>query len=104
MSTDNFGKDPRAQTIAGWIAALEIFAKYAKDGLQTHLDTGADHDILWLQDEPKPLEVEDDAEIHLDEDGVEVQVWPPHSAEDAAMLDALAFHWDTDNESWAKFV
>ena len=44
--SDHYLKDPRANTIDGWIAALEIFAKYV-DRAKYHY-MSAEHDILYI--------------------------------------------------------
>lgn len=92
--SDNYLKDPRANTIEGWIAALQIFAKYRPKGLQDRLETHAEHDILFVCDKPEPVDQDEEGE----------PAFAPEHQEDAAALDGLGFHWDSDGDCWSKFT
>lgn len=92
-------KDPRANTFEGWIEAMKIFAKYAKNGLKSRVDTAGEHDIFYLPSEPKPDDVArtPDGEVFL--------YWEDESKRtDADILDGLGYHWDTDVDCWAKYT
>lgn len=91
--SDNYGKDPRARTINGWIAALEIFGKYVPRDEYHYV--AAEHDIFYIADKPAPLSCEL-------KHGDYVCEWADDVRADAEMLDALGFHWDGDSNSWAK--
>lgn len=95
--SDNYLKDPRANTFEGWMIALSIFAKYNEKGVAGRLETASEHDILYLPSKPEPLSAED-------EDGDGECTWPDETKADAELLDALGFHWDTDVDCWAKFT
>jgi hypothetical protein len=96
--SDDYLSDPRANTFEGWIAALAIFSKYHDKGMQGHLSTGSEHDILYLSDKPAPLSVDED------DDGEAVEEWAEETKADADMLNALGFHWDDEVDCWAKFT
>lgn len=91
--TDNYLKDPRARTIEGWIAALQIFSKYV-GGLQAYLPVCAEHDILFLPAFPPAIGRTG---------GDEYQFAPEHE-EDAKTLRGLGFHWSSEGDCWAKFT
>lgn len=80
--TDNYLKDPRADTFEGWAAALAIFQKYEPKGPQARFMCDAQHDILYCPAKPDPK---------VDE-------------EDAKTLRGLGFHWASDVDCWAKFT
>lgn len=92
---DNYPKDPRADTFAGWQAALAIFAKYQTKGLEDRLDTAAEHDCLYLPAKPEPLR---------DRNDKDEWVWPKETEADAHELRGLGFHWASDCGCWAKFT
>jgi hypothetical protein len=88
----DYGTDPRACTIEGWIAALQILAKYVTP--KVPFSTGAEHDILYLGPGPEPLDVNDDGEY----------IWPADQLDDALELDRLGFHYNLECDSWAKLT
>lgn len=96
--SDHYLKDPRANTYGGWIAALEILAKY-DGGLERHMSTWSEHDILYLHGGPEPKS------FRYDEENSEtVCEWDHDTAPDVETLERLGFHWDSDVECWAKFT
>jgi hypothetical protein len=92
-------KDPRANTFEGWIAALTIFSKYNKSGLQGRMDTASEHDILYLSTVPAPTSAR-----HDEDEGETVCEWDEAVKEDVQILTRLGFHWTTEADCWAKFT
>jgi len=74
-------KDERSKSVEGFIAALEIFSKYLKDGMKETFFFGAGHDILYIW-------VENDAV----------------NEEEAITLSRLGWHPSSDGGSWAYFT
>lgn len=96
--SNNLLEDPRAGTYEGWIRALTIFAKYNGKGLEGYAQTSAEHDVIYFEG-PAPVT------SHYDEDeGETICEWGDEVKADAAELDGLGFHWDTEVDSWAKFT
>lgn len=62
MIPDNYGTDPEARTIAGWIRILQIIGKYAPN---LHPLAHAEHDIVYLNltTEDCPEDSEDGEEL-----------------------------------------
>lgn len=58
---NTFFKDPRAKSVEGLIAGLQILAKYLENGLQEKYFSGAEHDIIyfWVSREQLPEDSED---------------------------------------------
>jgi hypothetical protein len=83
MSSDNYMDDPRAKSVEGFIAGLNIFAKYWEKGLASTYQFGASHDIVHIFD------------VGLDK--------CPEDSEDGQALRALGFHADEDLDSWGYF-
>lgn len=81
MSDDNYMKDPRAKSAEGFIAALQIFAKYWPKGMSNSFFMGAEHDILYIYD----------SDI-------------PEDSDDGRELNGLGFHRDDDIDGWAYFT
>jgi len=84
---DYYLKDPRAKTIEGFRVALDILAKYAKDGEKTSYFCHAEHDILYTGPSLKDV---------------------PEDSEEGKTLTGLGFHvneddTDMDNDCWAYF-
>lgn len=76
---DIYMKDPRAKTIEGFTAALEIFAKYAKNGKLEHYFLGAEHDVIYCW-------------FNVSRD-----------SEDGRLLRMLGWHYE-DDESWGYWT
>jgi len=66
--------DPKAKSIAGMIAALEIFAKH--NGAETKYFCDGEHDIIYFCEAPAP------------------------DSDDGRALESLGFHW-SDADRWA---
>lgn len=98
--------DPRRGTVAGWIAAFQILEKYLT-GRSKNPVGGADHDVIYINGGPQPIEKEytqeqlDSGEEPPDEEELE---WKPEEKADAEALIALGFHWSGEFDGWAKFV
>lgn len=77
---DLYMSDPRAKSLAGFIAGLEIMAKHHKDGLGAKWAFGAEHDCvhLWV----------------CDLDAL------PEDSDDGRALTALGFIADEDLDQW----
>jgi hypothetical protein len=43
-----YSTDPRAKTPEGFIAGLEILARYMEKGLQTKWFMGGEHDVIYI--------------------------------------------------------
>lgn len=81
MSEDNYMKDPRAQTVDGFVEGLKILSQYMKDGMSQSYFCGGEHDIIHIF-------------VGLDEcepDSINGQI-----------LRSLGFH--TENDGWAYFT
>jgi hypothetical protein len=81
--SDNHNSDPRAKSIEGLIAALQIIARHDPKGQGKKYFCGAEHDV-----------------IHFYLDG---EALPPDS-EDGRALEALGFHFDANVGNWAYFT
>lgn len=77
----NYMEDPRAKTVGGFIAALEILAKYLEEGTDTKYFINAEHDCLYSDVSDKDC---------------------PEDSEDGCLLTALG--WHIDEECWAYFT
>lgn len=75
--------DEKWKTIEGFIEALQIIARYNKDGLKKKFLLNAEHDILYT-----------DTDIET----------PTEDSEDGKRLDALGWHYDKSVDSWAYFT
>jgi hypothetical protein len=95
--SDHYLKDPRANSLEGWIAAFQIFGKYKIGGLSGYHYMAAEHDIFYVADKPAPLSYEV-------VDGDSVCEWEPAAKDDAEALERLGFHWNSECDSWAKFT
>jgi hypothetical protein len=81
MAPNNYNSDPRSKSIEGFIAALQIFAVYLKDGMQGKYMFNADHDCIY---------------INVDSEAV--------SDAHAKALDALGWHVSSESDTWAYFT
>ena len=87
IESDEYGaeynSDPAAKTVAGFIEALQIFAKHMKGGMQESYFCSAEHDELF---------------IHVGFDEIDP------GSEDGHRLNALGFHASLDTETWSYFT
>lgn len=83
MSNDLYMKAAVAKTISGFIKALNILAKYEKDGLNERFFCEAEHDVLYSR--------------------VSIEALKPDS-EDGKELSRLGWHPDKDIDVWAYFT
>ena len=77
---DLYMKDERAKSIEGFIASLEIFAKYTSKGMTESYFLGAEHDIIYCW-------------INV-----------PKNSEDGKRLTMLGWHHETESDSWGYFT
>ncbi len=94
--SDNYLKDPRANTVEGWIAALQLLAKYSGGGKFRPIG-GAEHDVIFMSGGPEPL-------THKQMSGETVCTWAEEDAENANTLEGLGFHYSNEDDCWCKFV
>jgi hypothetical protein len=83
MDDDLYMTDERRKTVAGFIAALEIFAKYFGDGLNESYFCGGEHDVIYMY--------------------VDIEQCPEDS-EDGRLLQSLGWHADSEAGNWAYFT
>jgi hypothetical protein len=95
--SENYLKDPRANSVAGWIAALEIFERHKSDKRGWRPVNGAEHDIIYMTDTPTPLRTTRGY-------GETICEWSDETKADAEQLEALGFHWSSEDDCWAKFT
>ena len=81
--SDNYLSDPRAKSIEGFIAALQIIAKHKPKGLSEKYFCGAEHEVLYIYDCGESI---------------------PPGSDDGNALESLGFHFDGDAETWAYFT
>jgi hypothetical protein len=81
VNQDEYMKDPQAKSVAGFIVALNILAKYMPDGLDESHFSNAEHDIFAVNV------------------GVDVV-----TQEDADKLNRLGWHPSSEWDSWAYFT
>lgn len=74
-------EDPRRNSYAGFVAAIEIFAKHEEKGMNETFMFEAEHDIIYS---------------HIEVDKV--------TDEEAAQLVALGWHKDRSLQLWAFFT
>jgi hypothetical protein len=75
-------KDARSRTLAGFIAALEIFAKHTEKGLEQKYFLGGEHDVIYIY--------------------VSSEDCPDNSA-DGNKLVSLGWRVDTDTGNWMYY-
>ncbi len=83
MSDEIYNSDPRAKSLEGFIAALEILAKHESEGLQTKYSLDAQHDIIYAGPSINDI---------------------PEDSQDGILLQALGWHANEDEECWAYFT
>jgi hypothetical protein len=76
-------KAKEAQTIKGFIEALNIFAKYTDKGIDESFFCGAEHDELYMYVELEKLSTK---------------------SEDGKRLLQLGFHADKESGNWAYYT
>lgn len=76
-------RDPRAKTLEGWIASIEIFAKNHPEGLKNSYCFEGQHDIIFT---------------HFTEEEI------PEDSEDGKALVRLGWFVDSDTDGWATFT
>ena len=81
MTDDEYMEDPRAKTVAGFIAGLAILSKYMEKGIEQSFFCGGEHDIIHF---------------YVDADKL------PNDSDDGRALSRLGFH--TEDDSWAYFT
>lgn len=72
-----------ADTVEGWIASLEIFAKYLSKGMQSVGFLEPVHDMIYV-------------DVHEDD--------LPEDSEDGQALKELGWHVSSDLGTWATFT
>jgi len=82
MNDESYMRDPMAKTVNGFIEALEILARYMKDGKERKFFCGAEHDEIYFYTENGPDELSDDG----------------------VRLSELGFHFEEDAEGWVYFT
>jgi hypothetical protein len=81
--SEDYLRDPRANTTEGLKAALDIFSKHLPRGDKTPIFLGAEHDIIYA---PVSTEV------------------IPEDSEDGIALSRLGWHMDDDTGDWGYFT
>lgn len=74
-------EDQRSRSYAGFVAAIEIFAKYEKGGMLSKFIFEAEHDVIYS---------------HVDTSLT--------NEEEGELLKALGWHEDSDINVWAYFT
>jgi len=80
---DLYMKAPEANSIKGFIEALNIFAKYVEKGIDEPYFCGAEHDELHIYVKTDDL---------------------PEDSPDGRRLSELGFHTNGETDSWGYFT
>lgn len=86
-SDDLYMKDPKAKSVAGFIEALGILAKYMKAGVDTAHFSAAEHDVFYVSTD-------------YAKDG-DYEAEPAENSEDGRRLVMLGWHFDGETDGWA---
>lgn len=84
---DLYMRDPKAKTVAGFVEALTILARYMENGMDEGFFSGAEHDCFYVSTKS----VDDNAQ-------------PDKKSADGKRLRALGWHFDGGSDGWAYFT
>jgi hypothetical protein len=90
-SDDDYMRDPKAKTVAGFMEALTILARYMEKGMEQPFFTAAEHDVLYVHTES-------------DKSTDDWTARPAKGSADGKRLRELGWHFDGESDGWAYFT